>query len=62
MYVGKKDITKLLYNPLDFAIQMEPYQIDYVLEKFIDARNIKQKYGGNFMKSKWQKEYNPHHQ
>ena len=62
MYVKRKDITKLLYNPLDFAIQMETYQIDYVLEKFLDVRNVKNKYGGNFMKSKWQKEYNPPHQ
>ena len=62
MYISSCDIKKLIKNPIDFAIQMEPYQIDYVLEKFLDARNIKQKYGGNFMKSKWQKEYNPPHQ
>ena len=62
MYVTKKDIKKLVNEPIDFAIQMETYQIDYVLEKFLDVRNVKNKYGGNFMKSKWQKEYNPPHQ
>ena len=53
MYVTKKDIKKLINEPVDFAIQMETYQIDYVLEKFLDVRNVKNKYGGNFMKSKW---------
>jgi len=57
MYVREKDIKKLIYYPIDFAIQMENYQIDYVLGKFLDVRNVQNKYGGNFMKSKWQKEY-----
>ena len=57
MYVKEKDIKKLLYHPIDFAIQMEHYQIDYVLCKFLDVRNVKNKYKEDFMKSKWQKEY-----
>ena len=57
MYVREKDIKKLLYYPIDFAIQMENYQIDYVLGKFLDVRNEKYKYKEDFMKSKWQKEY-----
>jgi hypothetical protein len=59
MYVTEEDIKKLLYYPLDFAIQMETYQIDYVLEKFLDVRGVKDNYKENFMKTKWQKEFNP---
>jgi len=59
MYVTEEDIKKLLYYPLDFAIQMETYQIDYVLEKFLDVRSVKDNYKENFMKTKWQKESNP---
>ena len=44
MYVREKDIKKLIYYPIDFAIQMENYQIDYVLGKFLDVRNVKYKY------------------
>ena len=57
MYVREKDIKKLLYYSIDFAVQMENYQIDYVLGKFLDVRNVKYKYKEDFMKSKWQKEY-----
>ena len=57
MYITKDDIKKLLYYPIDFAIQMENYQIDYVLGKFLDVRNVKYKYKEDYMKSKWQKEY-----
>jgi len=57
MYITKDDIKKLLYYPIDFAIQMENYQIDYVLGKFLDVRNVKYKHKEDFMKSKWQKEY-----
>ena len=57
MYVREKDIKKLIYYPIDFAVQMENYQIDYVLGKFLDVRNVKYKYKEDFMKSKWQKEY-----
>jgi hypothetical protein len=57
MYVTKKDIKKLLYAPIDFAVQMEPYQIDYVLEKFLDVRSVKEKYQEDYMKSKWHDEY-----
>ena len=57
MYVREKDIKKLIYYPIDFAMQMETYQIDYVLGKFLDVRNVKYKYKEDFMKSKWQKEY-----
>lgn len=62
MYVTKDDIKKLVAAPLDFAMQMEPREIDYVLEKFIDVRQVKQNYKEDFMKSKWQNEYNPQHQ
>jgi len=41
---------------------METYQIDYVLEKFLDVRSVKDNYKENFMKTKWQKESNPPHQ
>ena len=58
MYVTEEDIKKLLYYPLDFAIQMETYQIDYVLEKFLDVRSVKDNYKEQFMKTKWQKESN----
>ena len=58
MYITKEDIKKLLYYPVDFAIQMETYQIDYVLEKFLDVRSLKDKNKDNFMKLKWQKEFN----
>ena len=44
MYVREKDIKKLLYYPIDFAMQMENYQIDYGLGKFLDVRNAKYKY------------------
>ena len=57
MYVREKDIKKLIYYPIDFAMQMENYQIDYELGKFLDVRNVKYKYKEDFMKSKWQKEY-----
>ena len=57
MYVREKDIKKLLYYPIDFAIQMENYQIDYVLGKFLDVRNVKYKYKEDYSKAKWQKEY-----
>jgi len=62
MYVRNRDIKKLLNAPLDFAIMMEPYQIDYVLEKFLSVRQVKNKYKEDFMKSKWQKDYSPQHQ
>ena len=57
MYVREKDIKKLLNYPIDFAIQMENYQIDYVLCKFLDVRNVKYKYKEDYSKAKWQKEY-----
>ena len=57
MYITNEDIKKLLYYPIDFAVQMENYQIDYVLCTFLDVRNVKNKYKEDFMKSKWQKEY-----
>jgi len=57
MYITKEDIKKLLYHPIDFAIQMENYQIDYVLCKFLDVRNVKYKYKEDYSKAKWQKEY-----
>ncbi len=61
MYVTEDDIKKLLYEPLEFASRMETAEIDYVLEKFLDVRTVKYKYQEDFMKSKWQKEYNPLH-
>ena len=57
MYITKDDIKKLLYYPIDFALQMENYQIDYVLCKFLDVRNAKYKHKEDYLKSKWQKEY-----
>ena len=57
MYVREKDIKKLLNYPIDFAIQMENYQIDYVLGKFLDVRNVKYKYKEDYSMAKWQKEY-----
>ena len=62
MYVTARDIKKLLYAPVDFAMMLETEQIDYVLEKFLDVRSVKDKYQESFMKSKWHKEYNPPHQ
>ena len=44
MYITKEDIKKLIYHPVDFAIDMENYQIDYVLCTFLDVRNVKYKY------------------
>lgn len=57
MYVREKDIKKLLNYPIDFAIQMENYQIDYVLCKFLDVRNVRYKYKEDYSMAKWQKEY-----
>ena len=57
MYITKEDIKKLIYHPVDFAVQMENYQIDYVLCKFLDVRNLEYEYRRNYMRSKWQKEY-----
>jgi hypothetical protein len=56
MDVSKDDIKKLIDAPVEFAILMENDQIDYVLEKFLDVRNTRNKYREDYMKPKCQDE------
>lgn len=56
MDVSKNDIKKLIEAPVEFAILMENDQIDYVLEKFLDVRNTRNKYREDYMNFKCQDE------